>query len=345
MVISCLSHFPSLLQDGQLPRLEKGLNHPHPEDVHFSIHQDFFFLKKLFEDKEKWDTSESVLLVWRLGSLTSWHHSVIKPHRLFSTGIHPEAKGWPQQILKGVSQGLLNDLLQQRKGLYDMTGLITHLHHLQENKRDQDYPTSSSYFKQAFTPKTNWDFHSVLSKESVCSPSCCVGLIFSKSSPLMLTRTVWVVQLDRPGSRQVTVIQKKNAAVIIVCSGRLNWVWILRTSPEMTYSHERQSNTKFPWVYLGWLQPLPLCSQFLLWAPSVQRPLRFHPHQSTLRFKDSKCQKRHLAHSFRSPVMSEKEWEIRNILTKLHDMKCSKVCFCKRKTKQNHDLPAGNSSV
>lgn len=46
-----------------------------------------------------------------------------------------------------------------------MTRLITHLHHLQENKRDQDYPTSSSYFKQAFTPKTNWeDFHSVLSQ-------------------------------------------------------------------------------------------------------------------------------------------------------------------------------------
>lgn len=110
--------FSSLLQHGQLSRLEKGLNHPHGKDVHLSIHQDFFFLQKLFEDKEKRDTSESVCLVWRLGSLTSWHHSVIKPHRLFSVGIHPEAKGWHPQILKGVSQGLLNDLLQQRKGLF-----------------------------------------------------------------------------------------------------------------------------------------------------------------------------------------------------------------------------------
>lgn len=41
----------------------------------------------------------------------------------------------------------------------------------------------------------------------VCSPSCCVGLIFSISSPLMLTMMIWVVQLDRPGSRQVTAIQ------------------------------------------------------------------------------------------------------------------------------------------
>lgn len=44
-------------------------------------------------------------------------------------------------------------------------------------------------------------------KECVCSPSCCVGLIFSISSPLMLTMMIWVVQLDRPGSRQVTAIQ------------------------------------------------------------------------------------------------------------------------------------------
>lgn len=43
-------------------------------------------------------------------------------------------------------------------------------------------------------------------KKSVCSPSCCVGLMFSISSPLMLTRTISVVQLDRPGSRQVTAV-------------------------------------------------------------------------------------------------------------------------------------------
>lgn len=72
-----------------------------------------------------------------------------------------------------------------------------------------------------------------------------------------------------------------------------NWVWIPWTPSEMTYSHERhfvQPNTKFAWVwwYLGWLQPLPLCSQFLLWAPSVQQPLHFRPHQSTLSNSDTR---------------------------------------------------------
>lgn len=49
----------------------------------------------------------------------------------------------------------------------------------------------------------------------VFSPSCCVGLIFSMSSPLMLTMTIWVVQLDRPGSRQVTALTKRTMRLLL----------------------------------------------------------------------------------------------------------------------------------
>ncbi len=38
----------------------------------------------------------------------------------------------------------------------------------------------------------------------------------------------------------------------------------------------------FVWWYLEWLLLLPLCSRFLLSAPSVQQPPRFPPRQSTL---------------------------------------------------------------
>uniref|UniRef100_A0AAQ6AL55 Secreted protein n=1 Tax=Amphiprion ocellaris TaxID=80972 RepID=A0AAQ6AL55_AMPOC len=50
------------------------------------------------------------------------------------------------------------------------------------------------------------------------SPSCCLGLIFSISSPLMLTRMIWLVQLDRPGSRQVTAITATSSVTCIVLS-------------------------------------------------------------------------------------------------------------------------------
>jgi len=63
---SCCS-FPSLLQDGQLPRLEEGLSHPHGEDVHFGVHNGFLFLqqicriKKRERKKEREKVSEFVL--------------------------------------------------------------------------------------------------------------------------------------------------------------------------------------------------------------------------------------------------------------------------------------------
>lgn len=37
----------SLLEHRELPRLEESLHHPHGEDVHFSVHHDFFFLQQL----------------------------------------------------------------------------------------------------------------------------------------------------------------------------------------------------------------------------------------------------------------------------------------------------------
>lgn len=49
-----LSHpecFPSLLQDGEFPRLKEGLNHPHGEDVHFGIHHNLFFLHEIYQIK------------------------------------------------------------------------------------------------------------------------------------------------------------------------------------------------------------------------------------------------------------------------------------------------------
>lgn len=111
------------------------------------------------------------------------------------------------------------------------------------------------------------------SREVTDSPSCCNGLTFSNSSPLMLTATMWVVQLDIPGSKQVTAgprtkeepsasfaekrcFKKKNAAPLAAASR------VMR--------------------YLGWLRPPLLCSQFLLLAPSAQPLLHFRPHPSAL---------------------------------------------------------------
>lgn len=51
---------------------------------------------------------------------------------------------------------------------------------------------------------TKWQHND---SEQVSSPSCCVGWMFSVSSPLMLTVTIWVVELDMPGSRQVTAVE------------------------------------------------------------------------------------------------------------------------------------------
>lgn len=39
------SHYVLLFKDGQLLRFKEGLRHPHAENVHFGIHQDFFFLQ------------------------------------------------------------------------------------------------------------------------------------------------------------------------------------------------------------------------------------------------------------------------------------------------------------
>lgn len=40
----------SLLEDGQLPGFEEGLDHPHGKDVHFSVHHDFLFLQQICRD-------------------------------------------------------------------------------------------------------------------------------------------------------------------------------------------------------------------------------------------------------------------------------------------------------
>lgn len=98
------------------------------------------------------------------------------------------------------------------------------------------------------------------------SPSCCVGFMFSTSSPLMLTRTIWVVQLDRPGSRQVTAIQ---------------------TDPGWDGDADRRARKRGGKAavkrrYLGWLRPPPPWSRSLPSAPSEPQSLHSPPHRSTL---------------------------------------------------------------
>lgn len=52
-------------------------------------------------------------------SRTSIAVKKLKPHRLFSSGIHPEAKEWLQRILEREEKDVC-DLLDERKGLFLM---------------------------------------------------------------------------------------------------------------------------------------------------------------------------------------------------------------------------------
>lgn len=96
------------------------------------------------------------------------------------------------------------------------------------------------------------------------SPSCCNGLMFSNSSPLMLTATMWVVQLDMPGSKQVTAAPRnQGTAVSPICRAAV-------------FKEKDRSR------YLGWPPPPLLCSQFLPLAPAAQLLPHLLPHPSAL---------------------------------------------------------------
>lgn len=89
----------SLLQDGQLPRLKEGLDHPHGKDVHFGVHNDFFFLHQLCRGRTKKKKNKSDSEKKRVFG-DGHREKNLTPHRLFSSGIRQEAKEQLQRTLK-----------------------------------------------------------------------------------------------------------------------------------------------------------------------------------------------------------------------------------------------------
>lgn len=109
-----------------------------------------------------------------------------------------------------------------------------------------------------------------------------------------------VDQDDLGGAVRQTGVQtghcdpNNNTVIFIFCSEDLKKKWVWNPWAPPTHAGDKIQPREaanvwfvFVWWYLGWLRPLPLCSRFLLLAPSVQWPPRFPPRQSTLSNADT----------------------------------------------------------
>lgn len=132
------SCFSSLLQDGQLLRLKEGLNHPHGKDVHFGIHQDFFFLQQLFGKKE---TSHELVSVFSLDAciahITLWWSLTVYFHLEF---VQRQKNDFNKLWKETIKAWATTCSMREKDYFWQLTTrIMTHLHHLRKNKREKDY--------------------------------------------------------------------------------------------------------------------------------------------------------------------------------------------------------------